>query len=134
GAMGIGISQLVTDFGRTSSLTQSAKLRAAAQEQNTATTKTQVLVQVEQAYYSLLAADAVLQVARARVEMQRLTLRQVQALAASSLKIDSRREFCRSRRIRGRVGSVSSRKLRQSRSRAPLRRDRRRKGQPVCNR
>jgi outer membrane protein len=86
GAMGVGISQLVTDFGRTSSLTQSAKLRAAAQDQNTATTKAQVLVQVEQAYYNLLASDAVLQVARARLEMQRLTLRQVQALAASSLK------------------------------------------------
>ena len=86
GAMGVGISQLVTDFGRTASLAESARLRAASQDRNTATARAQVLVQVDQAYFSVLAAEAVLQVARAQVEMQRLTLRQVQALAASNLK------------------------------------------------
>jgi outer membrane protein len=86
GAIGVGISQLVTDFGRTASLAESARLRAASQDRNTATARAQVLVQVDQAYFSVLAAEAVLQVARAQVEMQRLTLRQVQALAASNLK------------------------------------------------
>jgi outer membrane protein len=41
---------------------------------------------VEQAYYSVLAADTVLKVAQARVNMQEVTLRQVRALAESSLK------------------------------------------------
>jgi outer membrane protein len=86
GAMGVGISQLITDFGRTANLAEAAKLRAAAQDRNTAATRAQVLVQVDQAYYNLLAAEAVLQVAQARVQMQSLTLRQVQALAGSSLK------------------------------------------------
>jgi outer membrane protein len=85
-ASGIGVSQLLTDFGRTSVLADSARLRAAAQDRNTATTRAQVLLQVEQAYYSVLASDAVLKVAQARLDMQRVTLRQVRALAASSLK------------------------------------------------
>jgi outer membrane protein len=45
-----------------------------------------VLLQVEQAYYAVLAANAVLSVAQARLDMQLLTLRQVRALAESSLK------------------------------------------------
>jgi len=85
-ATGIGVSQLITDFGRTSSLADSARLRAAVQERNVATTKAQVLLQVEQAYYSVLAADAVLKVAQARVGMLEVTLRQVRALAESNLK------------------------------------------------
>jgi outer membrane protein len=86
GAVGVGISQLITDFGRTASLTEAARLRAAAQDRNTVTTRAQVLVQVDQAYYNLLAAESVLQVAQARVQMQNLTLRQVRALAAGSMK------------------------------------------------
>jgi outer membrane protein len=85
-ATGLGVSQLVTDFGRTSNLVDSARLRASAQDWNTISTRAQVLLQVQQAYYSALAADAVLKVAEARVEMQEVILRQVRALADSHLK------------------------------------------------
>ncbi len=85
-ATGIGFSQLVTDFGRTSSLAASARFRAAGQDRNVASTRAQVLLQVDQTYYNVLAAEAVLKVAQARVEMQRLTLRQVRALAENSLR------------------------------------------------
>jgi outer membrane protein len=85
-ATGLGVSQLVTDFGRTSSLSDSARLRAAAQDRNIAATRAQLLLQVDQAYYAVLASQAVLEVARARLDMQRVTLRQVRALAESSLK------------------------------------------------
>lgn len=85
-ASGLGVSQLITDFGRTSSLAESARLRAAAQDTNVGATRAQVLLQVDQAYYGVLSADAVLTVAQARVDMHRITLRQVRALAASSLK------------------------------------------------
>jgi outer membrane protein len=84
--MGFGVSQLLTDFGRTGSLVESAHLRASAQDRSLAATRAQILLQVDQAYYAVLAADAVLQVARARLDAQRVTLRQVEALAASSLK------------------------------------------------
>jgi outer membrane protein len=85
-AAGVTISQLVTDFGRTSNLAETAKLRAAAQEQSTGNTRAAVLVEVDQAYYEALAADTVLNVAQAVVDNRRLTLRQVRALAQSSLK------------------------------------------------
>ena len=85
-ATGLGFSQLLVDFGRTSTLAESARLRAAAQDRNVATVRSQILLQVEQVYYSVLAAEEVLKVAHARVEMQRLTLRQVSALAESHLR------------------------------------------------
>jgi outer membrane protein len=85
-AAGVTVSQLVTDFGHTSNLSESAKLRASAQEQLTGNTRNAILIQVDQAYYQALAADTVLKVAQAVVDNRRLTLRQVQALAQSSLK------------------------------------------------
>ncbi len=85
-ASGVGFSQLVTDFGRVSRLTDSVRLRAAAQDRNVAVTRSQIALQVHQAYYGVLAADAVLQVAAAQLEMQRVTLRQVKALADSNLR------------------------------------------------
>ena len=85
-AAGVTVSQLVTDFGRTANLVESAKLRASAQEQIVGNTRAAILIEVDQAYYQALAADTVLKVAQAVVENRRLTLRQVQALAQSSLK------------------------------------------------
>lgn len=85
-AAGVTLSQLITDFGRNRSLIESAKLRASAQEQVAGNTRAAILIEVDQAYYQALAADAVLNVARAVVENRRLTLRQVSALAQSSLK------------------------------------------------
>jgi outer membrane protein len=85
-AAGVTISQLVTDFGRTTNLAESAKLHASAQEQIVGNTRAAILIEVDQTYYQALAADTVLKVAQAVVENRRLTLRQVQALAQSSLK------------------------------------------------
>ena len=85
-AAGVTISQLITDFGRTSSLIESAKLRAAAQEQTAGNVKATTLLRVNEAYFEAFAADSVLKVAQGVVENRRLTLRQVRALAQSSLK------------------------------------------------
>jgi outer membrane protein len=85
-ATGIGVTQLITDFGRTASLTDSARLRAAAQDRAVEATRADVNLHVQRSYYAILAADAVLKVAQARVNMQELTVRQVRALADSSLK------------------------------------------------
>jgi len=85
-AAGVTLNQLITDFGRTRNLVDSAKLRAAAQEQVVGDTRASILIDVDDAYYHALAADSVLDVARAVVENRRLTLRQVRALAESSLK------------------------------------------------
>lgn len=83
---GIVANQLLTDFGRTSSLEQSAKLRNASENQNVTNTRAQVLIEVQQAYYQALASQSVLRVARATLELRRLTLRQVNAYAQSALR------------------------------------------------
>ncbi len=85
-AEGVVANQLVTDFGRTASLEQSAKLRNASQNQNVTNTRAQVLAEVQEAYYRALASDSVLKVARATLDLRRVTLRQVSALAQSSLR------------------------------------------------
>jgi outer membrane protein len=85
-ASGLVANQLLTDFGRTASLEQSAKLRTASQNQNVTNTRAQVLVEVQQAYYRSLASESILRVARATLDLRRVTLRQVSALAQSSLR------------------------------------------------
>src|SRR5580765_5211406 len=66
-AAGVALSQLITDFGRTANLTESAKLRAGAQEQIVGSTRSAILIEVDQAYYQALAADTVLKVSQAVV-------------------------------------------------------------------
>jgi outer membrane protein len=85
-ASGLVANQLLSDFGRTRSLEQSAKLRNASQNQNVTNTRAQVLVEVQEEYYRALASESLLQVARATLDLRRLTLRQVTALAQSSLR------------------------------------------------
>jgi outer membrane protein len=86
GASGIVASQLLTDFGRTGSLERSAQLRNASRNQNVADTRAQILIEVQQAYYQALASESILKVAQATLDLRRLTLRQVAALARSSLR------------------------------------------------
>jgi outer membrane protein len=83
---GFVASQLLSDFGRTRSLEQSARLRSSSQDQNVIATRAQVLVEVREAYYQALASESVLKVSRATLDLRRLTLRQVTALARSALR------------------------------------------------
>jgi outer membrane protein len=85
-AGGLGVNQLVTDFGRTANLTRSARLLAEGQKQVAEDTRAQVLLEVRQAYYQVLAAESVQNAAQAALENRRLTLRQVNALAQSQMK------------------------------------------------
>jgi outer membrane protein len=80
------VSQLVTDFGRTSSLTKSADLRREAQASNGQAVRELVLLQVEQAYFQALGGNAALRAAQAAVASREVTLRQIRALAASSMR------------------------------------------------
>jgi outer membrane protein len=83
---GIVASQLVTDFGRIHSLEQSAKLHSASEDQNVVNTRAEVLIDVKQAYYQALAAESVLEAVQEALDLRRLTLRQVTALAQSALR------------------------------------------------
>ncbi len=85
-ASGLAGSQLLTDFGRTSSFVKSAKLRHEAENQDVVNTRAQVLLNVNTAYYQALSAREVLRVAKANLDLFNLTLRQVKAFAQSSLR------------------------------------------------
>jgi outer membrane protein len=86
GSTGIVANQLLTDFGRTGSLVESAKLRNSSRNEEVTNTRAQVLIEVQQAYYQALAAQAVQKVAQVTLDLRRVTLRQVSALAESALR------------------------------------------------
>jgi outer membrane protein len=83
---GIVANQLLMDFGRTSELAKSAQLRNDSANKNVANMSAQVLLALDLAYYRTLASQSVLKVAQATLDLRRLTLRQVSALAQSSLR------------------------------------------------
>jgi outer membrane protein len=85
-ASGIGISQLVTDFGRTSNLVGSAQAHAQAEAQNSDATKADVLLATDTAYFSVLRAQSVLKVAEQTVSARQLVADQISVLAKNSLK------------------------------------------------
>lgn len=84
-ATGLSLSQMITDFGRTSNLARSAQLRAQAQGKSEATTKAQVLLNVQQAYFEALGAQSALSVAQAAVRARETTLRQIRALVQAQV-------------------------------------------------
>jgi outer membrane protein len=85
-AAGVVVNQLITDFGRTTNLAASANYAAKAENQNAIATKEQVLLAVDQAFYSALQAHAVLTVAQQTVSARQTVSDQVEALFKSKLR------------------------------------------------
>lgn len=85
-AAGVTVSQLITDFGRTTNLAASANFAARAESQNAMATKEQILLAVDQAFYGALQAHAVLTVAQQTVSARQTLSDQVDALFKSKLK------------------------------------------------
>jgi outer membrane protein len=85
-AAGMTVSQLITDFGRTTNLVSSATYAAKAENQNAIATKQQVLLAVNRAFYNALQAQAVLTVAQQTVQQRQTVADQVGALFKSKLK------------------------------------------------
>jgi outer membrane protein len=83
---GVMVTQLITDFGRTSNLVSSARYNAKAEDQNALATKEQILLAVDRAFYSALQAQAVLQVAQQTVQERQTVSQQVDVLFKSKLK------------------------------------------------
>jgi outer membrane protein len=85
---GGSLSQLITDFGHTRDLVATSKLQEKAQDQTALATEQDVLLATDQAYYRLLNAQSLLDVAKATVaargDVQNLT----SALTRSALKSD----------------------------------------------
>lgn len=85
-AYGGNLSQLVTDFGRTSALLGEARDQAAAQQDLATFTRAQVRLNVREAYYQVLGAEAVLRAALAAQANRQLIARQLSELAQSQLR------------------------------------------------
>ena len=94
-AEGLMVSQLITDFGRTSNLTGSAKLQAEAAANNAQATREQILVAVDAAFYSAQQAQAVMRVAGETVKARQAFLSQVSTLATNQLRSELDVSFAR---------------------------------------
>ena len=85
-AGGASLVQMITDFGHTSNLVQAARFEARAAGQNEESIRQSVLMQVQEAYFAVQAAESVLKTAQAVLDFRRVTLRQLTALAQSQLR------------------------------------------------
>lgn len=83
---GFTLSQMISDWGRTSNLVAESQLRANANVQDLQATRDDVLVSVNDAYYSTLRAQALVRVAQGTVEARQLLVNQVTALAQNNLR------------------------------------------------
>lgn len=87
-AGGLTVSQLITDFGRTHNLVESAKSSARAQLEDEHATELDITLTVDQAFYQALTAQAVLRVAQQTVAQRQATGDQVTALTKAKIKSD----------------------------------------------
>lgn len=85
-AAGVSLQQLVTDFGRTSHLVESSKLRQQSQVAGEVATRASVLLDVDRAYFRALRAQVLVKTAQETVTARQLVVDQVTALAQSALK------------------------------------------------
>jgi outer membrane protein len=88
GSAGIGVSQLITDFGRTTALIDSSKAAVEAQRQRTDLSRTEVLLNVTRAYYDTLRTQAMLNVAQDTLKTRKTLLEQIKSLRDVQMKSD----------------------------------------------
>jgi outer membrane protein len=87
-AGGLTVRQLITDFGRTHNLVLSAKSNARAQLESERATELDIMLTVDQVFYQVMTAQAVLRVAEETVAQRQATGDQVSALTKSKIKSD----------------------------------------------
>jgi outer membrane protein len=85
-AAGASVTQLVTDFGRTTNLLSSSEYGAKAEDQNAAATRADILLVVDQAFYNSLDTQALVKVAEETVQARQTLVDKVQALTDAKLK------------------------------------------------
>jgi outer membrane protein len=95
--VGIGavISEVITDFGRTSNLTGAARFKSRAADANVQAVRAQILLAVDAAYFQALQAHAVHAVAAKILANRQVLLDQVDAMAKNQLKSDLDLRFAR---------------------------------------
>ncbi len=83
---GVTLSQLLTDFGRTTNLVSSSKLLEKAQNANALATNEDIVLATDQAFYNALQAQALLKVAQQTVATRQSVEKQINTLAQNKLK------------------------------------------------
>ncbi|HEV2397102.1 MAG TPA: TolC family protein [Candidatus Sulfotelmatobacter sp.] len=83
---GVTLTQLLTDFGRTSNLVSSSKLREKAQNANSLATTEDIILVTDQAFYTALENQALLKVALQTVDTRQSVEHQIDELARNNLK------------------------------------------------
>jgi outer membrane protein len=83
---GVVVNQLLTDFGHTFELTESARFRASAAADRVNVARALVLLTVDRTYFDLLRAQAVWSVALETVKTRQLAFDQVSVLVKNQLK------------------------------------------------
>ena len=87
-AGGAMVSQLVSDFGRTTNLLSSSKFQAKAEDQNAVATTADVILVVDQFFYNSLETKALVRVAEDTVKARQTFVDQIRALTDAKLKSD----------------------------------------------
>jgi outer membrane protein len=85
-ADGVSVSQLVTDFGRSTNLLSSSEYSAKAEDQNAAATRADILLVVDQAFYNSLETKALVTVAEETLHARQTLVDKIQALTNAKLK------------------------------------------------
>jgi outer membrane protein len=85
-ADGFTVGQLLTDFGRTHELVKSSNLHFQSQQENVVNTRADVLLDVDRAYFGVLKAEAVLNVAQQTVKQRQFVSDQTTELEKNKIK------------------------------------------------
>ena len=85
-ADGLALTQLITDFGRTSNLVASSRFGAQAASESAQQTEQDVLLDVNRAYFGVLRAEAVLKVAQETVKARQILANQIATLEQNKLR------------------------------------------------
>jgi outer membrane protein len=85
---GAAVSQLITDFGRTTNLLKSSEERSKAEDMNSVATTADITLAVDRAFYSVLDSNALVAVAQQTVDARQVFVDKIRALANAKLKSD----------------------------------------------
>jgi outer membrane protein len=102
-AAGANVSQLVTDFGRTTNLVASANLQAKAQDETAAATTADIILAVDQSFFNTLETEALVTVAQQTVDARQTLVDKIQALADAKLRSDLDLSFAKVDAARARL-------------------------------
>jgi outer membrane protein len=87
-AAGVTVSQLITDFGRTTNLLSSSEFQVKAEDKNAAATVADITLAVDQAFYNSLETRELVKVARQTLTARQTFVDKIQALTNAKLKSD----------------------------------------------